>query len=298
MDRVGVGAGLIGPPQAQASFAFSGIPLYCGITIVERLAWVRALSTRISVVLLFEVTLPWANRICFSAVADTASLASCIDDGLNNAVLSSLTKINTRTNVMTTATVSKIGLIRGIVPAFPYAETAGLMRMRRFRGCRQPGYSGACERSQKRGQHVVAGHGCLQILLVVGTWALVAATLCLVYGQLSTSKQQPRLQLYLELRKDFDGALVAARKTLAHQLLDGTPHDDIKETVMNFFEGMGMLMRRGYLDREMIWGTFSFYVSNWWRAAGITSQKSVRGFVTTRCFLISKISRKRFQNRM
>jgi AAA+ superfamily predicted ATPase len=36
---------------------------------------------------------------------------------------------------------------------------------------------------------------------------------------------------------------------------------------MNFFEDMGMLIRRGdYLDRDMVWATFSFYASNWWRA--------------------------------
>jgi hypothetical protein len=105
-----------------------------------------------------------------------------------------------------------------------------------------------------------------QGIVAVGTWALVAATLWLVYGQLSTAKEQRKLQLYLELRKDFDGALVSARKALARQLLDGAPHDDIKETVMNFFEDIGMLLRRDYLDREMIWGTFSFYASNWWRA--------------------------------
>jgi hypothetical protein len=27
---------------------------------------------------------------------------------------------------------------------------------------------------------------------------------------------------------------------------------------MNFFEDMGMLLRREFLDRDMIWGTFSW----------------------------------------
>jgi hypothetical protein len=79
-----------------------------------------------------------------------------------------------------------------------------------------------------------------QVIVAVGTWALVGATLWLVHGQLSTAKEQRKLQLYLELRKDFDGVLVSARKALADQLLKGAPHDDIKETIMNFFEDMGM----------------------------------------------------------
>jgi hypothetical protein len=36
--------------------------------------------------------------------------------------------------------------------------------------------------------------------------------------------------------------------------------------VMNFFEDLGMLLRRNYLDREMIWDTFSYYARMWWSA--------------------------------
>jgi hypothetical protein len=42
-----------------------------------------------------------------------------------------------------------------------------------------------------------------QVIVAVGTWALVGATLWLVHGQLSTAKEQRKLQLYLELRKDL-----------------------------------------------------------------------------------------------
>jgi len=43
-------------------------------------------------------------------------------------------------------------------------------------------------------------------------------------------------------------------------------HDEIRERVMDFFEDMGMLYRRNYLDREMIRDTFSYYGSGWWNA--------------------------------
>src|SRR5215472_11004820 len=103
-----------------------------------------------------------------------------------------------------------------------------------------------------------------EIIVAAGTWALVIVTVLLVRGQLSVAKEQRKIQLYLELRKEFDGPLISARKLLARQLLDGVPHDKINEPVMNFFEDMGMLVRRGYIDGNMIWETFSYYVKMWW----------------------------------
>ena len=36
------------------------------------------------------------------------------------------------------------------------------------------------------------------------------------------------------------------------------------ETVLNFFEDVGLFLRRGYLDNELIWSTFGFYGVRWW----------------------------------
>jgi Domain of unknown function (DUF4760) len=105
-----------------------------------------------------------------------------------------------------------------------------------------------------------------EIIVAAGTWALVIVTVLLVRGQLSVAKEQRKIQLYLELRKEFDGPLISARKLLARQLFDGVPHDKINEPVMNFFEDTGMLVRRGYIDGDIIWETFSYYVKMWWGA--------------------------------
>src|SRR5215831_8887190 len=40
----------------------------------------------------------------------------------------------------------------------------------------------------------------------------------------------------------------------------------MNEPVLNFFEDMDMLLRRGFLDRDMIWDTFSYYARMWWTA--------------------------------
>jgi len=106
-----------------------------------------------------------------------------------------------------------------------------------------------------------------QIIIAGGTVAVAVFTWRLVSGQLSVAKEQVKVQLYLEIRKEFDGdRLVSARKRLAQQLLKDPSSDDLQEDVMNFFEDMGMLFRRGYLDREMIWDTFGYYARMWWSA--------------------------------
>jgi hypothetical protein len=98
------------------------------------------------------------------------------------------------------------------------------------------------------------------IAVAVATWALVLITLCI-------AGKHVRVELYLKLREGFDGErIVSARKALAHQLLNKAPHHEIQEDVMNSFEDMGMLLRRRYLDRGMVWDTFSYYGMTWWSA--------------------------------
>jgi len=115
--------------------------------------------------------------------------------------------------------------------------------------------------------------GYAEIFLVggtVGTWALVGVTrwlakgqLSVLKGQLSIAQEQRKIQLYLELRKDFDGHLIEHRKILARQFLENAHADEINEPVVNFFEDMGMLLRRDLLDHDMIWDTFSYYARMW-----------------------------------
>jgi hypothetical protein len=126
--------------------------------------------------------------------------------------------------------------------------------------------------------------------VAVGTWALVGVTLVLVVvtwrlgrrqieGQLSVAREQLRVQFYLELRKQFDSPLLRERKLLAQQLKAGAAHDEINERVLDFFEDLGMLVRRNYIDREMVWDTFSYYAKGWWSACKdyITVERADKG---------------------
>jgi len=65
----------------------------------------------------------------------------------------------------------------------------------------------------------------------------------------------------------FDaGGMLKNRKLLAHQLLSGAGRGEIEEPVIDFFEDMGLFLRRGYLDEELLWSTFGYYGVRWWAA--------------------------------
>ena len=129
---------------------------------------------------------------------------------------------------------------------------------------------------------------------VVGTWALVVVTsVSVVVGwrlgqrqireQLSVAREQLRVQFFLEMRKQFDGPLLQERKLLAQQFKAGAAHDEITERVPDFFEDLGMLVRRDYIDREMVWDTFSYYAIRWWGACKdyIAAERASEGGDTT-----------------
>jgi hypothetical protein len=102
------------------------------------------------------------------------------------------------------------------------------------------------------------------IIATFGTCAVAYLTWRLVKGQLSTAKEQLNVLLYLKLRKQFDGStLLAARKAFAEQILDGKAHEEMDQSILTFFEDVGMLLRRNYLDREMVWETFGHFAQMW-----------------------------------
>ena len=129
--------------------------------------------------------------------------------------------------------------------------------------------------------------------LVWGTWALVVVALALVgvtfwmardqsrnlkaqtdsqnenfHHQMEALHSDLRLRLQLTFMDRFDNdRMKAHRKALAEHLLTHVAPDQIQERVMDFFEDMGLFLRRGYLDEELLWSTFGFYAVRWWAAS-------------------------------
>lgn len=86
--------------------------------------------------------------------------------------------------------------------------------------------------------------------------------------QLQMEKDDLKLRLQISYEDKFDGpALISERKKLAEQILGNASHEDIQEAVLNFFESIGMLLKKQYFDIDMAWSVFSFYATRWWSAS-------------------------------
>jgi hypothetical protein len=116
----------------------------------------------------------------------------------------------------------------------------------------------------------------METLLAISTLGLAfftammaRATFMLAKESREASFRQIGVQTWLEFQKRFDSEeVVRARKTLAGQLKAKTPAkgDRISETVLNFFEDLGIAYEKGYVEKELAEDSFSFYLCRWWEA--------------------------------
>jgi uncharacterized protein DUF4760 len=99
------------------------------------------------------------------------------------------------------------------------------------------------------------------------TARMANATFKLVSESREASFRQICVQMWLEFQKRFDSAeMLRARKTLAQQIKT-KDSSRISETVLNFFEDLGIAYTKGYVEKELAEDSFSFYVCRWWEAS-------------------------------
>ena len=107
------------------------------------------------------------------------------------------------------------------------------------------------------------------MIMAIATAAMAIATFWLVCESRRASFRQIGVQTWLELEQRFDSdGMKRARKKLAQQLKAYSPnkHDKISETVLNFFESVGIAYKSKYLDRKLADSSFSFHACRWWEA--------------------------------
>jgi hypothetical protein len=109
----------------------------------------------------------------------------------------------------------------------------------------------------------------VELIMAIATAAMAIATFWLVCESRRASFRQIGVQTWLELEQRFDSdGMKRARKKLAQQLKAYSPnkHDKISETVLNFFESVGIAYKSKYLDRKLADSSFSFHACRWWEA--------------------------------
>lgn len=111
-------------------------------------------------------------------------------------------------------------------------------------------------------------------MTAIGTWAVAGVTWWLVLEtkrhlsrQNEIIKDNLAAELQLKFEDKFDEPyMLRERSKLAKQILAKAQHDDIQEPVIDFFESVGVMARRGYLDKELAHCAFCHYCIHWWSA--------------------------------
>jgi hypothetical protein len=93
---------------------------------------------------------------------------------------------------------------------------------------------------------------------IVGTLAAVAAALIAAY-QVCLSRFSLGVDLTLRLDERFESPEFLKKKYAAAHAIKEQPGSDI-EDVLDFFESLGLLTRRGALDQEFVYSTFFYWL--------------------------------------
>lgn len=96
--------------------------------------------------------------------------------------------------------------------------------------------------------------------------AVIVSTISL-RSQIKRSKFTQSVDLLLKFERRFfdNDRVIKARQKAARSLQSGGDKD--VEPILDFFETLGMLVRKDAFDREMVWNTFFYWFHNYWSAA-------------------------------
>jgi hypothetical protein len=109
----------------------------------------------------------------------------------------------------------------------------------------------------------------IESIMAVATALMAFATFWLVFESRQASFRQIGVQTWLELECRFDSQeMKKARKNLARQMKAYNPkmHGKISETVLNFFESVGIAHQEKCLNNRLADSSFSFHACLWWEA--------------------------------
>jgi len=87
-------------------------------------------------------------------------------------------------------------------------------------------------------------------------------------ASIDSQKEMTRLQLTMQLIEKYDSDHVRSKRhSLASNLIQGTSlNAGLVESVIDILETVGTLQRRGWLDADLAYSTFSVPAIFWWTA--------------------------------
>ena len=103
----------------------------------------------------------------------------------------------------------------------------------------------------------------------LAAWAAVVAAAVAVYAIWAESRRSRfalGIDLFLRLEADFrNDRMLTARRVASKALRSENPSD--ADDVLDFFEMIGLLVRRGALDKHVVWHNFFYWIHRYYLLA-------------------------------
>jgi hypothetical protein len=94
------------------------------------------------------------------------------------------------------------------------------------------------------------------------------AAIILVVAESRSTRLVAGIDVLMRQEHDYhrETSMLERRRAAAAALLDGHVVSELDD-VLDFFEGLGCYLRKGVLDRDMVWSSFCVSSTGWWFAA-------------------------------
>jgi hypothetical protein len=100
----------------------------------------------------------------------------------------------------------------------------------------------------------------------IATVVIASTGVCaLIYAskQLKQAREAEKVKHLVEFVREFETEPMSQyRKTTAEKRVKGTSYPPEAQKILDFFETIGLLERRGYLDVDDVWSSFGYWMFN------------------------------------
>jgi len=133
----------------------------------------------------------------------------------------------------------------------------------------------------------------------ISTVVMALATIWLAVGTVRAAQATMRADLYDRYSQRWDGPIMMKRRArLAEELCkqaknsEASIPDRASEDVYDFFEEVGLLLRKHLLDKDFVWEMFGHYATFYWKidARQYGSQPSEKTLYSNYGFLVDRMA--------
>ena len=95
---------------------------------------------------------------------------------------------------------------------------------------------------------------------------IVLGSLIFIYRQIKIQRYSNMLQMLNNMRENWNSErMMPFRKTTCTNYQKGTKKIGMAEgEVLGFFEEMGFMLKKGVVDKDFIWETYSYFIEHYW----------------------------------